>query len=265
MLQQTRVNRVLQKYPEFLHRFPTLKALAAARQREVVTAWQGMGYNNRAVRLHRLAILVRRDRKGKLPNSYEGLLALPGIGKYTANAVLSSTFRKRVATVDTNIRRVLSRLLWRMRSLGEVTDEQRVWSMAEALLPRRAFYEWNQALMDLGSTVCTARAPKCNECPVLHECASAKSMLRTGISQRSTEPSFLGIPNRVYRGRVIELLRNAGRAQRLSIEEIKNDLLPRNGHRNTRWLKSLLRSLEKDGLIVVNGHDGAKGTVVSLA
>jgi A/G-specific adenine glycosylase len=248
MLQQTQVSRVLEKYPRFLKRFPTMRALASSAQRHVVIRWQGMGYNNRAVRLHKLAGLVVSDNAGKLPAQYESLRALPGIGRYTANAILSSAFHKPVPVVDINVRRVLSRILWRMRSLRDLKEEVTIWKAAETILPRRSAYRWNQALMDLGATVCTSRAPLCHECPARSVCASAHSMVRTDAKLPRREPSRKGIPNRIYRGKIIQFLRMKDPLP-LNLRTIAGHLQKRAGKPDKIWLQSLLRSLEKDGLI----------------
>ena len=265
MLQQTQVNRVLEKYPEFLRRFPSIGVLAKAPKRDVVMAWSGMGYNNRAVRLHALAQQVARHHQGSLPQSCETLLALPGIGKYTAHAVLSSAFGRRRAVVDTNVRRVLSRLLWEMPSTSGRMDERSAWSAAETLLPKRSFYKWNQALMDLGATLCTARAPRCSACPAVKYCASATSMKDRGRRKRRTEPAFRGVPNRIYRGRIVEMLRRSNGRKHTSVTRIETGLFGRNGRPSKLWLAELLRSLEKDGLVALRLGTGMKRTTVSLA
>ena len=135
MLQQTQVQRVLTRYPEFLHRFPTFRSLAKAPLRDVVMIWRGMGYNNRAVRLHLLARAVVQEHDGVLPDNHEALSALPGIGRYTANALLAFAFGRTVPVVDVNVRRVLSRILWEMESMNSVQEEKAVWKAAERLLP----------------------------------------------------------------------------------------------------------------------------------
>src|SRR5512140_3648634 len=263
MLQQTQVQRVLSKYPEFLRRFPTVRSLAKAPLRDVVMIWRGMGYNNRAVRLHVLAQTVMQTHDGVLPDNHEGLRALPGIGRYTANALLSFAFGRSVPVVDVNIRRVLSRLLWKMRSISSLQDEETVWRAAESLLPPGKAYHWNQALMDLGATICTARAPRCDKCPVVSVCASWKTMRRTAAPGVKKERLFDGAPNRAYRGRIIEVLRDSKRSVR--VEERGRQIRERFSRRHERWLMSLVDGLERDGLVVTLGKGPMLGRRVSLA
>jgi len=161
MLQQTQVSRVLAFYPRFLRRYPSLKSLARARPAQVREAWDGLGYYRRAANLHRLAKTVVRDHAGALPSDPAALRELPGVGPYTAGAVAVFAYEKAVAAVDTNVARVLRRAF----SCLTAKDAR---TMAQLLQPRRGRTAWsfNQALMELGALVCTARAPKCGECPV---------------------------------------------------------------------------------------------------
>ena len=257
MLQQTQVQRVLSRYPEFLRKFPTVRSLARAPLRDVVMIWRGMGYNNRAVRLHVLARTVLETHDGVLPDTQEALRTLPGIGRYTANALLAFAFGRSVPVVDVNVRRVLSRILWKMGSLDSLQDEESVWKAAEALLPPGRAYDWNQALMDLGATICTARAPRCDSCPVVAVCASGKTMGRTVAPGAKKEPSFNSIPNRAYRGRIIELLRDSKGSIRAA--DIGKRIHAGFSKRNERWLTSLICGLERDGLVTTIG----KGPVIS--
>jgi len=169
MLQQTQVSRVIPKYREWLRRYPSLEALAAAPAGEVREAWYPLGYNIRPLRLRTIARTVVRRHGGRLPRSRDGLLALEGIGAYTAGAVLSFAFGQDTAILDTNVRRVLRRV-W----VGEdrPVRDRALWDLAERLLPRGRTYDFNQALMDLGATVCTARRPRCGACPLSRMCAS---------------------------------------------------------------------------------------------
>jgi A/G-specific adenine glycosylase len=165
MLQQTQVSRVLDYYPRFLQRFPSLQALARSRPKAVMEAWEGLGYYARARNLHKLAKHVTRRHDGTLPEDPEALRTLPGVGRYTAGAVACFAYEKPVATVDTNVRRVLERVF--------APDE--VWAFASEIVPKNGKRAWrfNQALMELGALVCTARTPKCPTCPVRSECRYA--------------------------------------------------------------------------------------------
>lgn len=169
MLQQTQVSRVLPKYREWLRRYPSFDALAAATAAEVRDAWYPLGYNVRPLRLRAIARTVVRRHGGRLPATRDGLLGLNGIGAYTAGAVLSFAFGQDAPILDTNVRRVLRRV-W-VGEDGAVRDRA-LWDLAARLLPKGRAYDFNQALMDLGATVCTARRPRCDACPLARICAS---------------------------------------------------------------------------------------------
>jgi len=177
MLQQTRVATVIDRYREFLARFPTLEALAAADVDQVLALWSGLGYYRRARMLHRGAQFVVRELGGKLPSTAAGLRVLPGVGEYTAAAIASLAFGESVAVVDGNVERVL------LRVLGEPEDvtaaaRKRLAAVAQELVPAASAGvanlpgEHNQAMMELGATVCTPRSPLCLQCPVVELCAT---------------------------------------------------------------------------------------------
>jgi A/G-specific adenine glycosylase len=165
MLQQTQVARVVPAWQAFLVRFPTVGACAAAPVADVITRWAGLGYNRRAVFLHRSAVAVVEQHDGRFPDDLPGLLALPGIGPYTARALLAFAFERDVGVVDTNAARVLAR--WAGVRLTPTQVQQR----ADAAVPAGRGWAWNQAMLDLGATVCTARSPACERCPVRRACA----------------------------------------------------------------------------------------------
>jgi A/G-specific adenine glycosylase len=184
MLQQTQVERVLPKYREFLERFPTLAALATATTGDVIRAWAPLGYNVRAVRLHRIAQQATERYGGTLPDTMEGLLALTGIGRYTAGAVACFAFELPVATVDTNIRRVLWRVFRGIEPAVWPTGQAVVRDMlgfSEWALPSQHAYAWQQGLMDLGATICTSRQPKCDCCPLATYCGALAETARTTL------------------------------------------------------------------------------------
>jgi A/G-specific adenine glycosylase len=166
MLQQTRVAAVIAHYHEFLHRFPTVEKLAAAREASVLAAWSGLGYYRRARMLHAAAKVVARELAGNFPSTAEGWRALPGIGRYTSAAIASIAFGESVAVVDGNVERVLQRVL------GKGLAGEELWEAAEGLLERGRPGDFNQAMMELGATVCTPRAPECLTCPVVELCAT---------------------------------------------------------------------------------------------
>lgn len=176
MLQQTQVDRVVDFFERFLVRFPTVEALAAAPEADVLRAWEGLGYYRRARQLHAAARRIVADHDGRLPDTEAALRALPGIGRYTAAAILSIAFGRPFPVVEANSRRVLARLAAYGATLSGTSSDGPVWEIAAALLPPDAPGEWNQALMDLGAIVCTPRAPACPRCPV----ASCCQALATG-------------------------------------------------------------------------------------
>ena len=172
MLQQTQVSRVIDFYHRFLDRFPTLHHLAESPQEHVLEAWAGLGYYARARNLHALARTVTRDGGGSLPSDPAALRALPGVGAYTAGAVASFAFERRAELVDTNVARVLARVFAPSRSPKRPRDLTQLWRIAEAVLPARGPAAWthNQAIMELGAVVCTARVRACGRCPVATLC-----------------------------------------------------------------------------------------------
>jgi A/G-specific adenine glycosylase len=205
MAQQTGVDRVVPYYRRFLHRFPTPAACAAAPLGDVLRLWTGLGYNRRAVNLHGCARAVVDDHGGALPHDLAALRALPGVGPYTARAVLAFAFERDVGVVDTNVGRVLAR--WAGRPLSP--DEAQ--AQADALVPRGRAWAWNQAVMELGGTVCVRRRPRCVACPVRRRCAWAAAGLAApdpanGSAGVGTgQPRFEG-SDRQGRGRLVEAL-----------------------------------------------------------
>jgi A/G-specific adenine glycosylase len=175
MLQQTQVARVVDYYARFLARFPTLGHVAEAPVEHVTAEWAGLGYYARARNLHALAKRVTADGgPGAIPATPDQLRALPGVGAYTAGAVASFAYERRAALVDTNVARVLARVFAPELNPKRPRDLTRLWRIAEAALPRTGAAAWthNQALMELGATVCTARRRHCAGCPVKRECAT---------------------------------------------------------------------------------------------
>jgi A/G-specific adenine glycosylase len=188
MLQQTQVSRVREYYPRFLERFPTIGHLARARPKAVMEAWDGLGYYARARNLHQLAKQLSAV-GGQLSDDPEELVNLPGVGRYTAGAVACFAYEKPVPAVDTNVARVLRRVF-----LGTEhgARSSKLWALAEAIVPKNGKRAWrfNQALMELGALVCTARTPKCPECPVNRECRtfSAAPSPRARRAARARRP-----------------------------------------------------------------------------
>ena len=183
MLQQTQVARVEQYYPRFLKQFPTVEALAGAKPGRVREAWDGLGYYRRAANLHRLARDVVRNHHGKVPGETEQLRRLPGVGRYTAGAVASFAFERAVPAVDTNVARVLRRA-FHPRAGSDAAGQAILWNAAARLHSRHGPRAWalNQAIMELGAVICTARVARCGECPVASECKTGKQRQRSTVN-----------------------------------------------------------------------------------
>jgi A/G-specific adenine glycosylase len=251
MAQQTQVQRVVLFYNPWLKRFPTLTALARASKLDVLTHWSGLGYNNRALRLHRLAREVVDKPGAILPRSIGELRKLPGVGRYTAHAVACFAFGQEVAVVDVNIRRVFSRMFWSVQSAAELKPEKDIWSLAEMHLPALHAAQWNQALMDLGALICTARRPLCAVCPINSSCASAfsKNFAKKIPPREKMEPSFKGVPRRIYRGRILKALHK----KPLTSREIGMSVVSRFHPRDLTWIESVLKRMEFDDLVTIRG------------
>jgi A/G-specific adenine glycosylase len=172
MLQQTRVETVIPYFQRWMERFPTIPALAAASQQDVLAAWEGLGYYSRARNLHRAAQILVAQHGGRLPEDTDSLRRLPGIGRYTAGAIASIAFGHDAPTLDGNIRRVLARIFNMELPARSPKGARRLWDLAAEHLPPGQASDYNQALMDLGATVCTPRQPDCPHCPVNDLCAA---------------------------------------------------------------------------------------------
>ena len=172
MLQQTQVDRVIPKYKEFLKKYPSIEELASASVHDVKATWRPLGYNIRPIRLHAIAQEAVSRHRGKIPDSLEELQALKGIGRYTAGAVMSFAFRKDAPILDTNVMRLLHRVFLGPASPERSRGVKRLWDLSAALIPKGKGYDFNQALMDFGALVCTARKPACPICPMQPICVS---------------------------------------------------------------------------------------------
>jgi A/G-specific adenine glycosylase len=206
MAQQTQVARVAERWRPFLDQFPTPAVCASAPVADLLRVWSGMGYNRRALLLHRCAQEVVARHGGTLPNTLAALLALPGVGPYTARAVLAFAFEHDEAIVDTNTARVLAR--WAGRRLTAAEAQ----AAADAALPPGEAWAWNQAMLDLGAQVCTRRRPRCDACPVSDSCQWARAGWPTpdpadGSAGVSSPQSRFEGSDRQGRGRLLEALR----------------------------------------------------------
>ena len=231
MLQQTQVERVIPLFEAFVARMPSFVALAAADAGDVVRAWRGLGYNSRAVRLHALARAVVARHGGALPSDVAALRALPGIGAYTAAAVRAFAFDLDAVAVDVNLRRVVHRVAFGLEHPPRATDAE-LDAHAAAALPRGAAHDWNSAMMDLGATICTARAARCLVCPLRDRCVAAPvDAAQLAASARAHAPRKApqsALPfertTRFLRGRVIDRLRDVPRGESLAVDVLRSDL-----------------------------------------
>ncbi|MHB8681650.1 MAG: HhH-GPD family protein [Acidimicrobiales bacterium] len=204
MLQQTQLSRVLGPYEAFVERFPTPAACAAAPLGEVLRAWAGLGYNRRAAQLHGAARAMVERHGGRVPEDLAALLALPGIGPYTARAVLAFAYEHDVGVVDTNVRRVIERAV-----AGRSVARREEQSLADELVPRGRSWAWNQSLMEIGARWCTARRPRCDDCPLARSCgwrASGPAVPDPATAPRG-QSTFAG-SDRQGRGRLVAALRS---------------------------------------------------------
>jgi A/G-specific adenine glycosylase len=253
MLQQTQVDRVLPYYTRFLDRFPTVEDLAAASTADVIRIWSGLGYNRRAVNLQRAARAVVDELGGSFPDDPAALKKLPGIGAYTAGAIAAFAHERDVAFLDTNMRRVISRVIFGSESARE-SDAIEV---ANTLLPPGHGWTWNQALIEFGALQCTARRPACIICPLRDECAAyptmqvALQLKSSRSSQAKTEP--FESTTRFYRGRIVEALRALPEDEPVGIPLPELGLRVREGFtsENLPWLRELVDGLQRDGLALV--------------
>lgn len=202
MLQQTQVDRVIPKYLAWLKTWPTVKALAGAPLRQVLQAWSGLGYNRRAVHLRLAARMVIDAYGGKIPTTVEALETLPGVGAYTARAVMAFAYRKKVGLIDTNVRRVIGRVEFGVRGPQSVHQLQ---TAVDRLVPDRTPDTWQHALMDLGATVCVSRRPKCEACPLQDFCQAYPAILK--LTMTRSRPTVLFVhTDRFWRGRIMALV-----------------------------------------------------------
>src|SRR6266480_5185929 len=264
MLQQTQVERVLPKYEQFLAAFPTLADLAAASTANVISVWVPLGYNMRAVRLQSIARQVINEYHGIIPDSIEELLTLNGIGRYTAGAIACFAYKKQVAMVDTNIHRVLHRIFLGLDlSEPRLTNDQRL-TFAEQVLPDGKAYDWNQALMDLGATICTSANPQCSRCPLQDVCKTYAEMSQYSIFPSGTvirqlrkvaekKEAYQKQPftstNRYFRGRIVDHLCSLPEGQRVPLTLLGPKIKQEFQEEDLIWLQQLVEKLAKDGLV----------------
>jgi A/G-specific adenine glycosylase len=253
MLQQTQVDRVLPYYTRFLERFPTVEDLAAAATSDVIRFWSGLGYNRRAVNLQRAARAVVDELSGSFPDDPADLKKLPGIGAYTAGAIAAFAHERDVAFLDTNMRRVISRVIFG----SESARESDALEAATALVPPSQGWTWNQALIEFGALQCTARRPACIICPLRDECAAYPTMqIALQVKSSRTRPvkaEPFESTTRFYRGRIVEALRALPADEPAGIPLTELGVRVREGFtsENLPWLRELVDGLQRDGLALV--------------
>ncbi|HEX3265487.1 MAG TPA: hypothetical protein VHR16_07445 [Candidatus Limnocylindrales bacterium] len=208
MAQQTQAERAANAWSMFIERYPTPAALAAASTAEVIRAWRGLGYNRRAVALRAAAIRITDEHDGRVPDSVDALEDLPGIGPYTARAVLAIAFGQQLAALDTNIERVLDRAIGRMP-----TARRQRQALADGFVPAGRSASWTHALMDIGATLCRKRDPRCGDCPLAADCAFVRSEEVRRAAPAKPRPRDHGLrfeaTTRWLRGRILDHLRDA--------------------------------------------------------
>jgi A/G-specific adenine glycosylase len=218
MLQQTQVATVGRYFERFIDRFPEVSVLAAADEQEVLRCWEGLGYYRRARQLYRAAKVIVEQHNGKFPRDFDAVLALPGIGRYTAGAVLSIAFDDRLPILEANSTRVLSRLLVYRGDPRSTAGQRTLWEFATAILPRHNVGVFNQAVMELGSVVCTPKSPRCSTCPVSSLCPTYEKSLQDVIPAPKRKARYADVREAavVVRRRGKVLVRRCGPEERWS-------------------------------------------------
>ncbi|MCS6809321.1 MAG: hypothetical protein RML40_11120 [Bacteroidota bacterium] len=280
MLQQTQTTRVEERLPIFLALFPDIHTLAAADTATILKAWEGMGYNSRALRLRDCARIIVEQHHGIIPRSVQELQRLPGIGTYTAAAIAAFAYHEDVVVLDVNIRRVYSRLLSAMPTTASVACERHIQAFAERIYPRGDSSRWHQAVMDLGALCCTARKPQCSICPLFELCPSAGTMKEQRKRRQRHEPSYYGIPNRIWRGRVIQILRGLQRSETITLVQLRTLLLSdyrkkacisstdqqsKQFSDDDVWLLTLLQGLARDNMVDIQCSDTPSDSANDIA
>jgi A/G-specific adenine glycosylase len=250
MLQQTSPKQIEDKLPQFLKLFPTANKLAQAPTAKVLRAWQGLGYNRRALNLQRSAEAIAHRGRKPFPNTLEELRALRGVGEYTASAVLAFAFNADVSVVDVNIERVLSRIWKRMPNMAANEPIQDIRALDAHILPLGRSAEWHQAIMDFGATICTKRKPGCIACPLIKTCKSGKHFIKTGGEPTNAKPKerkYFGHPRRIWRGRI---LKGVADAESIAEPRLIGMLAGGDPIEFRKFVRAVLESLKEEGFIV---------------
>ena len=244
MAQQTQISRVAEKWAGFMEAFPTVQALAAASAADVLRAWRGLGYNRRALNLQRAARQIVAEHGGRVPSRLDDLEQLPGVGRYTARAVASLAFGQAVGPVDTNVRRVLERLV----ADAQPMPAARLQALADAAVPAERPADWTAAVMDLGATVCRPAAPRCADCPLRTWCTFASRGMPNPERRRSRGDTPFEETSRWVRGRIIDQLRDAQSGQWTAMNG------PLGGH-DAAAVEGAIGDLAREGLVERHAQD----------
>ncbi|MGN6811540.1 MAG: A/G-specific adenine glycosylase [Thermomicrobiales bacterium] len=274
MLQQTQVPRVLPRYHAWLAQFPTLAALAAAPTADVLRAWSGLGYNSRAVRLQQVARLAVAQYNGRLPAAVDELRALPGIGDYTARAIACFAYEQDVPVLDTNVKRVLHRVFAGPEAPRPRLTDRQLWALAERAVPAGQGYDWNQALMDFGATVCTARKPVCLVCP-LRDCCLAMPAIGTALAEQqrvrrhaartgAARATPFTSTTRYYRGQTLRVLGTLAGGDSIALDDLGPRVKPGYTAADRPWLHGLVSQLARDGLVALRAASPASYQVATV-
>jgi A/G-specific adenine glycosylase len=245
MAQQTQISRVSAHWSTFMATFPTVERLATAPTSDVLRAWRGLGYNRRALNLQRAARTIVSEHGGRMPREVAAMQRMPGIGPYTARAVAALAFGQAVGPVDTNVRRVLGRLI------GSSATGVGLQRIADAIVPADRPADWTHALMDLGATVCRPAAPRCAECPVSPWCRSLASRGRRRKPRPGMPAPAFATTSRWLRGRILDQLRDVPGATWGSV------MAPVGDHDGDA-VEAALRAMEADGMIERHSADRSR-------
>jgi A/G-specific adenine glycosylase len=243
MAQQTQISRVVEAWSRFLERFPTVATLAAATPADILRAWRGMGYDRRALNLHRAAQAIVAEHAGQLPRDLVALERLPGIGPYTARAVAALAFGMAVGAVDTNVRRVLGRVLGGRDGLAPASLQ----AVADASVDLARPGDWTHAVMDVGATLCRQTRPRCQECPLAGWCRYAADAAGAPERESSSRPNRQArepfrASTRWLRGRIVDRLRDADGATWTVVEAPIGD-------HDDAAIEAALGALARDGIV----------------
>ncbi len=268
MLQQIQVKRAVPFYERFLARFPTVDALVDAPRAEAIRVWEDLGRYRRIVYLHKTASIVVEKYDGRVPSNPDELIRLPGIGPYTAGAVACFAYERDAVFLDTDMRRVLRRVLHRLflglKPATSATDKELL-AIAEELAPAGRGWRWNQALMETGALICNARSPRCDECPLHEGCRARMEASSVGWPRPEREsPTYrYEDSHRYHRGRVLAELREVSHAgsEGIAFRELGRRVKPDFDERDPQWLYAAVGSLCKDGLAKVASRPETPGMV----